>query len=200
MDAIWHIEDSGVLQRWRDDLRAHGRLRRWGHRANIDFPGLEGVHLVVDGAIDAVWQGNLLRLPKGSLFGFHLADVELKAYDDTVLLEIHEESLDHLGEKITRVGLINAREYRIPLSKLLKTRDDQRVLAALLHVAQNDAAARIELEVQAKHLARVTGLPLERTKRVFEALQNANLVEVGRRGLVIPDVAAIRAILSGDFP
>lgn len=199
MDAIWHIEESGVLQRWQEDLRTHGRMRRWGHRASIDFPGVQSVHLVVDGAIDALWQGQILRLPRGTLFGFHLADVELKAYDDTVVLEIRNESLNELGEKVTRVGLLNAREYRIPLSKLLRTRDDQRVLAALLHVAQDDTASRLEIEVQAKHLARVTGLPLERTKRVFAALQTANLVEVGRRGLVIPDVAAIRAILNGDM-
>lgn len=196
MDALWYIESPGVLERWGESFREHGRVRRWGHRAVIDFPGADPVHLVLSGSIDVHDASQRHRLRRGELYGFLADGPQLRAYDDTVVLELFPEALERLGDKLVHVGLIKPREVRVPLTKLLRTREDTRVLATLAHLAGD--SGRVELELKARELARATGMDVVRTRAVLNQLQRANLVEVHRRGLVIPDTAAILTVLKGE--
>ena len=196
MNALWYIESPGVLERWGESVREHGRLRRWGHRAEIDFPGIEQVHLLLSGSVDVHDGTSSHRVRRGELFGFLAEGPRLRAYDDTVVLELSADAHDRLGDKLVQVGLLKPREVRVPLTKLIRTREDTRILSTLAHLAGD--AARVELELKARELARATGLGMARTRAILSQLEQSKLVEVHRRGLVIPDTAAIRAVLQED--
>lgn len=201
MEPHWHIRGSGLLERWNSDLRGHGRLRRWGHRAEIDDPGVGTVHLVTAGSVQIQSENGLIRINRGDLWGVNQEGLSLRAFDDTTVLDLNNEHLKDLGEMVARVGVVKPRTVSIPLQDLIRHADEARVITVLLHIAPDlldEGAKMIELEIRARHVSRLTGLPLGRTRSILQKLQRSNLVEVGRKGLVIPDLAAMRAVLGGD--
>lgn len=199
MEPHWHIRGSGLLERWISDLRAHGRLRRWGHRAEIDNPGVGAVHLVTAGAIQIKGEHGLIRLDRGDIWGVNQDGLSLRAFDDTTVLDLNDQHLgDDLGDMVARVGVLKPRTVSMPIQDLIRHADEARVIKVLLHIVPDQllgGAQMIELEIRARHISQLTGLPLARTRTILGNLQRSNLVDVGRRGLVIPDIAAIRALL-----
>ena len=196
MQSLWQIRDPGVLARWADNLRAHGRLRRWGHRAEIDAPSPSVVHLVANGAVHS--RDSDVRIGRGDLFGVRTERVALRAYDDTVILEVSQEALSNgLGELQSSVGLVSPKLIAVPVNELLYTTGAGRLVKTLLHIAKprEDGLWAIEVELKARHLSQLTGMPVLATRRIFKTLQERHLVQVGRNGLVIPDIAAIEAVL-----
>lgn len=197
MDSHWHIRGSGLLDRWAADLRTRGRLVRWGHRAEIDDPGVGAVHLIIAGSIQLQGANGLVRLDRGDIWGVNEASVGLRAFDDTTVLDLADEHLgDGLGEMVARLGVLNPRTVSVPIQNLIRHGDEARVVKVLLHLAPESlekGAQMIELEIRARHISQLTGVPLMRTRMILENLKRSKLLEVGRRGLVIPDLDAIRA-------
>lgn len=195
MQSLWHIRNPGVLARWKDDLRAYGTLSRWGHRAEIDVPSHGTVQLIANGSVQA---GSKTKLGRGDLFGLFDDEVQLRAFDDTMILRIAPDKLDDsLGELTSRVGVVGANVVKVPIKELLFTSDQARIASVLLRLVsgEDENAGKVELEIKARHLAQLTGLPLLKTRRIFRTLKEQSLVETGRNGLVIPDIAAMRAVL-----
>jgi hypothetical protein len=197
MESHWHIRDSGLLDRWAADLRTRGRLVRWGHRAEIDVPGVGAVHLIIAGSVQIQGTNGLVRLDRGDIWGVNKADVSLRAFDDTTVLDLADEHLgDGLGEMIARIGVLKPRTVSIPIQNLIHHGDEARVVKVLLHLAPESLESgtqMIELEIRARHVSQLTGIPLIRTRTILENLKRSKLVKTGRRGLVIPDLDAIRA-------
>jgi len=202
MDSHWHIRGSGLLDRWAADLRTRGRLIRWGHRAQIDDPGVGAVHLIIAGSVQIQGSNGLVRLARGDIWGVNKADVGLRAFDDTTVLDLSDDNLgDGLGEMVARIGVLNPRTVSVPIQNLIHYGDEARVVKVLLHLAPEsleNGAQAIELEIRARHVSQLTGIPLIRTRAILENLKRSKLVEVGKRGLVIPDLDAIRAFGGGD--
>ncbi len=196
MESHWHIRGSKLLDRWNSDLRSRGRLVRWGHRAEIDHAAVGSVQLIIAGSVQIQGPNGLVRLDRGDIWGVNEAGLSLRAFDDTTVLDLDDDHLgEGLGDMVARVGVLNPRPVSMPLQNLIRHGDEARVIKVLLHLAPElleSGTKMIELEVRARHISQLTGIPLIRTRAILENLKRSKLVQVGRRGLVIPDLDAIR--------
>ncbi len=218
LPKFWYLQDLHIDERLPNEvleaLTERARLERWGHHANIfRAPDDSDVSVVLDGN---VWLQDARRaaevtLGRGDVFGkakgnLEHKDLVLRARDDTLLAvmpreEFRQMVIPHLGRLETRVGLFHKRrDLWVPVQPLLFTTPRSRLAKVLLHLVEtegsldDDGHGRLDLKLQPRKLAELTGVDRERVRRVIQALEQEKLLELGRGGARIWDLDELRRI------
>ncbi len=208
---LWYVQKLGLTQRLPFDtvlkLREHGKLERWGHRAKITRRPTDVVAVLSGGVeLNDGLHDKLVRLKPGDLFGDIGEEVEeiLRAYDDTVICRVDREAFeelvkDHLGMMATRVGMRARQQLQVPVAELLYRSPRSRIAKALELVADEvgeteDSRVVVPISLRSKHVAELTGVVPARTRKVLDSLYDDGLLELGRQGIVIPDLETIKSL------
>lgn len=221
LPKFWYLRNLNIDERLPDEVLDHlrdtARLERWGHRADIfRSPDDRDVSVVLDGS---VWlqdkrRADEVTLSRGDLFGKAVGgddhdDLILQAYDDTLLAAVPREEfrdlvVPHLGRLQTRVGLFHRRrDLWVPVRPLLFTTPRSRLAKVLLHLVetegdlQDDSKAHLDLKLQPRKLADLTGVSRERVKEVLESLEEQRILEANRGDTRIWNLDQLRRLARG---
>lgn len=204
--SLWYLHPAHLLRDLDDDARTAlakaGRLKRWGHRAEIPRDPENGhVSLIMRGSVDWVEAGHHLRILKGDLFGEmgSTPNGALRAYDDALICEIPRDDFLEITEgrlpsRRTTLGL-RARPLELETQSLLFTTPEERfgrVIALLAERYGTASGSGVDLPVlKERHLAELMGLSKSHTQGILGAWRDAKYLELGRTRLWIPDLQTI---------
>ena len=201
-----------------DEIQSRGRVERWGHNASIFHdPSSSDVYVVLGGSVyvrDGV--ADRLRLRQGDAFGSLGAPDEvleegadpqlrrdlLEAFDDTTIVAVERALFDdavarHLGEQSASVRQrLRRTQVQVPLSPLLYTSPQRRLVKALLHLAETRGQiqgdrALIDVPFRARPFAGLVGLDTGRLGAVIEQLRLRGALTPGDQ-IEIPSMERLR--------
>ena len=221
LPKFWYLQDLHIDERLPTEalerLQEKARLERWGHRADIFRSNDDSdVSIVLEGN---VWlqdtrRADEIALGRGDIFGKANGELEhkdliLRAHDDTLLAVVSPEEFrqmvnPHLGRLQTRVGMFHKRrDIWVPVQPLLFTTPRGRLAKVLLHLVEvegsldGDGHGRLDMKLQPKKLAELTGVNPQRVKRIIETLEHEKLIELGRGETRIWNLDELRRIAQG---
>ena len=211
--SLWYIRQLGLTRRVPSDIAAElrklGRLERWGHRAIVTRRPSDIV-VIMSGGMDLNdgAHRDLVRLKPGDLFGDNGKGADgdvLRAFDDTTVLRLDRDAFDtivsdHLGTFGTTVGLRKRKNLSIPVSELLYRPSIPRIARGLELLSEaygevSGGRAEVPILLKPRHIAELTGVAAPRTRKILEMLEGDRLIEVGRNGLVVPDVSSLALLV-----
>lgn len=204
--SLWYLHPARILKELDEEARAAlakaGRLKRWGHRAEIPRDPENGhVSLIMRGSVDWEESGHHLRILKGDLFGEMgtTPNGVLRAYDDALICEIPRDDFLEITEgrlpsRKTSLGL-RARSLELETQSLLFTTPEDRfarVIALLAERYGKTSGIGVDLpSLKERHLAELMGLSKSHTQGILTAWRDAKYIELGRARLWIPDLQTI---------
>ncbi len=196
---------------WRG-VASHGRVERWGHRADV--------HITADAAdVLIVYQGNVdledgsgagrVRLKRGDIFGALAAPEPgradlLRAYDHAEIVSLpraafERECAPHLEGRSITWGALRQHSASVPTHTLFYTSALVRLCKALLHFAETQGQVQGEWgsfahTIPERPLRELLGLDAPHVRAALERLRLEGLVEIPhRRQTVLPRMDELRA-------